>query len=505
MRPIAFVLLLASSASAAVPPYLNLQGQLANTGGGVDGTYLLTVSIYKKAAGGTALYTEGHPDVDVQAGVFSLTVGETVALPEALLATAEELWVALKVEGEPELPRSRLASVAYALVAKHADVAASLEGPAIDLACTGCVGATDLAPGVFAPVAFSGSYGDLDGVPKLALVATSGVYSDLLGAPALADVATSGDYGDLSGAPKLSLVATTGEYGDLSGTPDLSKYAALAGLNTFTAGQTFAAGLTVGAATVACTAAIAGRVRFDAATGYLLLCDGAKDRRIKLCSDGCPNAALVACGQPIQAECGDPCAGTGTLCAAGLECSGGSCHSTLGTAANPATSCKAIHDADATAKSGTFWLKPGATAFQGTCEMSKADGGWTKVRSGHTVHGQSFPDQTAINAEGFAYTQILFVYLSGSATGGPNYPSSLPGSNPVGFKLSGKNWGGPTGWSASTCGVPVDTYTAAYFGSDFTVDVGATSVTFQVALLEGMSSCTTSDNSGPATMDVYVR
>lgn len=58
---------------------------------------------------------------------------------------------------------------------------------------------------------------------------------------------------------------------------------------------------------------------------------------------------------------------------------------TLGSDASCAReSCLAIHNADPTLPTGTYWIQPNSTsAFQATCDMSTDGGGWTKV---------SFPD-----------------------------------------------------------------------------------------------------------------
>lgn len=75
------------------------------------------------------------------------------------------------------------------------------------------------------PVAISGEYKDLTGIPELATVATSGDYNDLENKPTLSSVAMSGNYEDLENKPALSNVALTGNYADLVGdVSDVGKF-----------------------------------------------------------------------------------------------------------------------------------------------------------------------------------------------------------------------------------------------------------------------------------------
>jgi hypothetical protein len=64
-------------------------------------------------------------------------------------------------------------------------------------------------------------------------------------------------------------------------------------------------------------------------------------------------------------------------------------------------------------------------------------------------------------------------------------------------------------WGSSICGMSTTSYTAATSyvgGSDFVIDYGSsTSTTIRLGTLEGISSCTTSDNFGNAYIDVLVR
>ncbi len=152
----------AASAGASIPATLGVQGALSNGGGAVaDGAYTVTFSLYASASAPAPLWSE-PASATVADGVFNHALGTVVPLPTTL-GTAAELWLGVRVEGEPELPRTQLQSVAYALFAGHAasaDVAASAQA----LACTACVGPAALS---FDPVTEAELQAALAGLPKL--------------------------------------------------------------------------------------------------------------------------------------------------------------------------------------------------------------------------------------------------------------------------------------------------------------------------------------------------
>jgi len=170
---LSLLLALAAPGSAlAIPPLgVPVQGGLLTSGGTPtsDGNYAMTFAIYASNAATTALWKEIHVAVPVQAGLFSRVLGfedETKPLSVALFAANPELWLGLKVGGDPELPRVRLWSAPYAMVAGHAVEAEGVTTPlgadkvdfnyaassgkggaATDLACTLCVGEGEIAAG----------------------------------------------------------------------------------------------------------------------------------------------------------------------------------------------------------------------------------------------------------------------------------------------------------------------------------------------------------------------
>jgi subtilisin-like proprotein convertase family protein len=184
----------------AVPATVAANGALQSAGGGPvpDGGYAMTFALYKSATGGKALWKEGPVTVGVQGGQFTRLLGTIEALP--FQASGGDLWFAVTIANEPELPPQLLVSTPFS---HRAGIAEGVD-------CSGCITAQHLAPkvldglaktGELAKVALSGNFSDLNGGPDLSAYAKS---SDLAGyakADGLADVAKSGQYADLKGAP----------------------------------------------------------------------------------------------------------------------------------------------------------------------------------------------------------------------------------------------------------------------------------------------------------------
>ena len=104
------------AASAGVPTMMNYQGRLTNSAGSpLDGVYHLTFTIFDAAEGGTAKWTEVHPLVNVNGGLFNVTLGNgTPAAP--LVDSVFNLparWLGIQIDGGAELtPRTRILSSA---------------------------------------------------------------------------------------------------------------------------------------------------------------------------------------------------------------------------------------------------------------------------------------------------------------------------------------------------------------------------------------------------------
>lgn len=139
--------------SVAVAPaqgqvLISQQGVLRSAAGaGVDGTYEMLFTLTDSATSLNVLWYEPQPAVEVKNGAFNVVLGADIPIPPGVLTGAAELWLGVSVQGEPELPRRRVGTVAFASVAQYAATAAALSGPIESLECSGCIDATDLAPG----------------------------------------------------------------------------------------------------------------------------------------------------------------------------------------------------------------------------------------------------------------------------------------------------------------------------------------------------------------------
>jgi hypothetical protein len=103
---------------SGVPPYINYQGILTDDAGmPVDGVFDLTFKIYNDSTGGVALWTEVHPDVDVDDGLFNVILGKTTSFMNSL-GIDQDPWMVVQVGDDPEVsPRTEITSVPYAFEA----------------------------------------------------------------------------------------------------------------------------------------------------------------------------------------------------------------------------------------------------------------------------------------------------------------------------------------------------------------------------------------------------
>jgi len=143
-------------AFASVPPMINYQGKLMQPSGAPvpDGTYSMTFAIYDVPTGGTPLWSETNPSVQVKGGLFAVLLGSINNLPANIFDNPNR-WFGVKVGDDPEMtPRQQIASTGFAFRAATA-------GTVDD----GAITAAKLAPGVAIPpgtiVMWSGSVANI--------------------------------------------------------------------------------------------------------------------------------------------------------------------------------------------------------------------------------------------------------------------------------------------------------------------------------------------------------
>ena len=102
-------------AAQSVVGTLSIQGSLkANNGQAVDnGAYALTFKLYTAQTGGTAIWTEVHPDVNIVGGIYSVELGTITPLTPAFDVP---YWLGISIGSSIELqPRTALTTAPYAL------------------------------------------------------------------------------------------------------------------------------------------------------------------------------------------------------------------------------------------------------------------------------------------------------------------------------------------------------------------------------------------------------
>ena len=121
-----------NAGASDVPQMMNYQGRLTDTSGNlITGSHSITLVIYDVATEGTELWTETHPSVSFDNGIFHIVMGSVTPID---LSFGEDYWLGITIDSTPELdPRRRLVSVGYAF---RADVANSLSSSSGDVIFT---------------------------------------------------------------------------------------------------------------------------------------------------------------------------------------------------------------------------------------------------------------------------------------------------------------------------------------------------------------------------------
>lgn len=178
---LALALLVPAAWSVDVPALLHYQAQLLDEDGEpVEGVVDVEIGIWDREVGGSELYNEEHFATPLVDGIFSVFLGDGVVSIGQIdpdLFDGDERWLALRIDGEPLVPRRRFVSTPYVLRAQQADRA--LEADSV-----GGVAAEDVASttgAVFTgPIVLRGANGEVNarvtsvpGHPSHGLVAVS--------------------------------------------------------------------------------------------------------------------------------------------------------------------------------------------------------------------------------------------------------------------------------------------------------------------------------------------
>ena len=118
---------------ATAPQTLNYQGFLTSPGGTpVNTQVVMTFRLYNVSSGGTALYMETQPSVNVTNGGFNAIIGTVTPIT---LPFDVPYWLTVAVNSDAEMsPRQPLASGAYAFHASTATTAAAIQSSAVSAA-----------------------------------------------------------------------------------------------------------------------------------------------------------------------------------------------------------------------------------------------------------------------------------------------------------------------------------------------------------------------------------
>ena len=119
------LLILLSVSAWAVPTSMNYQGKLTDKNGKpLNGTYNMTFYLFTLASGGSAIWTENHPSVQVTDGIYNVELG---GLTQDLFESSE-LYLEVEVGGETLEPRQHLTSTAFSMRSAKAEDAETLDG-----------------------------------------------------------------------------------------------------------------------------------------------------------------------------------------------------------------------------------------------------------------------------------------------------------------------------------------------------------------------------------------
>jgi hypothetical protein len=149
--------------SLAMADETTMQGRITNAAGNsVDGSYSLTLALYTSQDAEKAAFSQSLDNVAVVAGVFSLTL----VLPTEIVASSNELWIGISVDGEEELTRRPVGRVPFAMRSS-------------DLACSACVGLDELGFAVYTQSEINAMVADFVTVEAVADLVAQGILENL--------------------------------------------------------------------------------------------------------------------------------------------------------------------------------------------------------------------------------------------------------------------------------------------------------------------------------------
>jgi len=114
-----------ASKASVIPPAMRFSGIAANRAGD---TVEATFSIYSVPEGGEPLWSETQRLAIAADGKYAVLLGAAsqTGLPPQLFAAGQSRWVGVSIERAPELPRTPLVAVPYAMKAADADTVGGL-------------------------------------------------------------------------------------------------------------------------------------------------------------------------------------------------------------------------------------------------------------------------------------------------------------------------------------------------------------------------------------------
>ena len=139
------------AASGVIPSLINYTGVLKDaTGRTLTSLTGVTFLLYKEEQGGAPLWLETQNVQPDQAGRYTVQLGAATrnGIPPDLFTNGEARWLALQVGSEPELPRTLLVAVPYAMKSVDAQTRGGLPPSAFFLAAPPSSSSSAAAPAV---------------------------------------------------------------------------------------------------------------------------------------------------------------------------------------------------------------------------------------------------------------------------------------------------------------------------------------------------------------------